>query len=134
MLVTSITLDMSHLEISLSNSATANMLRILVTRDTSHFEMSPLKLEKANSCLVSVTLDKSHSPIGPCLLCEQSPLVDKVHSPMAVSSSDLESGENADAAGNGPFPWMIFIAGEYTGTGNYEDISASIVSRGYVVR
>ena len=45
----------------------------------------------------------------------------------------LESGENANAAGNGPFPWMIFIAGEYTGTGNYEDISTSIVSRGYIV-
>ena len=45
----------------------------------------------------------------------------------------LESGENANAAGNGPFPWMVFIAGEYTGTGNYEDISSSIVSRGYIV-
>ena len=45
----------------------------------------------------------------------------------------LESGENVNAAGNGPFPWLIFIAGQETGIQNYQEISASIVSRGYIV-
>jgi len=71
-----VTLDTSHLEMSpLNDSAPINIPDILVTLDTSHFERSPLKPATLTNRLLrmSVTRDTSHSAIGPCAPLEQSP-------------------------------------------------------------
>ena len=61
-----ITLDTSHFEMSrLKNVASENIRLMSVTLDTSHFEMSPVKdTAPRNMSLMSVTRDTSHSPIG----------------------------------------------------------------------
>ena len=91
------TLDTSHFEMSpLKDVEPRNMALILVTLDTSHFEMSPSKRSAPISmALISVTFDTSHSPIGPCGPAVQSE--DNLrHSSMALLSSDLDGGENAE--------------------------------------
>ena len=45
----------------------------------------------------------------------------------------MQNGEDVDAAGNGPFPWVLFIGGEGIGIDEYQDVSTEIVKRGYLV-
>ena len=88
-----VTLDTSHLEISLLNDdAELNMYAMLVTLDTSHFERSPLNDFAAwKMARMSVTLDTSQEEIGPCGPLEQSEDSCR-HSLMALWSSSFDFG------------------------------------------
>ena len=50
----------------------------------------------------------------------------------------MQTGQDVDAAGNGPFPWVLFIGGEGIGIDEYQDIStrdsqARLPSFGHVI-
>ena len=65
-----VTLDTSHLEISpLNDDALENMDRMVVTLDTSHLETSPLNdAAEAKIDSMLVTLDTSHLEMSPLIL------------------------------------------------------------------
>ena len=82
---TVVTLDTSHLEMSLLNDdAEANMSSMLVTLDTSHLERSPLNEDASlNILAMLVTLDTSH--------LERSPLNDDAEANMPIMSVTLDT-------------------------------------------
>ena len=92
-----VTLDVSHLEMSLLNDdAEANMSSMLVTLDTSHLERSPLNDPAlANDALMSVTTETSQEPIGPRGLLEQSFGGSLRHFNMTAWSSVLDFGAHS---------------------------------------
>ena len=98
--IMSVTLDTSHLEISLLNDAAKkNIFAMLVTLDTSHLEMSTLNVSGvltyhlSNKPFISVTAETSQDPIGPCGPLEQSAGDSWRHSLMAALSSASDFGE-----------------------------------------
>ena len=97
-----VTLDTSHLEISLLNDvAPENIEPILVTLDTFQLEISPLNDDAAhvsNNPLMSATDETSQDPIGPCGPLEQLVGESWRHCTVAALSSSLDFGAHAVVA------------------------------------
>lgn len=45
----------------------------------------------------------------------------------------MEAGEGAEMAGNGPFPWVLFIGDSGEGIGDYMLLTDRLVNRGFIV-